>query len=158
MGKYGLFERTALPLALVVLVAAIVLVYRDGVLYGDARREALRTEQVVSTTASLLSSLKDAETGQRGYLMTGRAEYLEPYTSALSVIRGDLEQLKALVTRPENRARIPRLQQLVESKLAELQTTIDLRRTAGSEAALQDRSPGPGEGHHGPNPDHVFRH
>jgi PAS domain S-box-containing protein len=136
MGKYGLFERTALPLALVVLLAAIVLVYRDGVLYGDARREARQTEQIVATTASLLSSLKDAETGQRGYLLTGRAEYLEPYDSALSVLRHDLEQLNAEVTRPENRARMPRLEELVESKLAELRKTIDLRRTAGGEAAL----------------------
>jgi CHASE3 domain sensor protein len=136
MGKYGLFERTALPLALVVLLAAIVLVYRDGVLYGEARREARRTEQIVATTASLLSSLKDAETGQRGYLLTGRAEYLEPYGSVLSVIRHDLEQLNALVMRPENRARMPRLGLLVESKLAELRKTIDLRRTAGGEAAL----------------------
>ena len=136
MGKYGLFERTALPLALVVLVAAIVLVYRDGVLYGDARQEARRTEQIVATTGSLLSALKDAETGQRGYLLTGRAEYLDPYSSALSVIRGDLEQLNAQVRRPENLARMPRLQQLVESKLAELRTTIELRRTVGSEAAL----------------------
>ena len=136
MGKYGLFERTALPLALVVLVAAILLVYRDGVLYGEARREARQTEQLVATTASLLSALKDAETGQRGYLLTGRAEYLDPYTSALNVIRHDLEQLNALVMRPENRERMPRLEQFVESKLAELRKTIDLRKTAGGEAAL----------------------
>jgi PAS domain S-box-containing protein len=137
MGKYGLFERTALPLALVVLAAAIVLVYRDGVLYGDARRETRHTEQIVATTASLLSALKDAETGQRGYLLTGRTEYLDPYDSALSVIRHDLEQLKAQVTRSANRARMPRLQQLVESKLTELRTTIELRRTEGGEAALR---------------------
>ncbi len=135
MGKYGLFERVALPLALVVLLAAMVLVYRDGVLYGEARREARHTEQIVATTASLLSSLKDAETGQRGYLLTGRAEYLEPYSSALSVIRHDLEQLNALM-RPENRARMPRLEQLTDRKLAELRKTIDLRTTAGGEAAL----------------------
>ena len=41
------------------------------------------------------------------------------------------------MTRPENRARVSRLQQLVEGKLAELQQTIDLRRTAGGEAALK---------------------
>ncbi len=146
MGKYGLFERIALPLALVVLAAAIVLVYRDGVLYDDARREARQTEQIVSTTASLLSSLKDAEAGQRGYLLTGRAEYLEPYNSALTVIHRDLEQLKAQVTRPANRAGMPRLQQLVESKLAELGTTIDLRRTAGGEAALKIVLLGQGKG------------
>ena len=51
------------------------------------------TEQVLSTTASLLSALKDAETGQRGYLLTGRTDYLEPYNSALSVVRRNLEQL-----------------------------------------------------------------
>ena len=46
-------------------------------------------EQVVST-------LKDAETGQRGYLLTGERVYLEPYEQALSVIPGQLERLRAL--------------------------------------------------------------
>ena len=92
----GFSNALALPLALVVLVAAIVLVYRDGVLYGDARAGGSpdRTDRL-RPRQSLLSGLKDAETGQRGYLLTGRPEYLDPYNSALSVIRRDLEQLNA---------------------------------------------------------------
>lgn len=46
-------------------------------------------EQVVST-------LEDAETGQRGYLLTGERVYLEPYEQALSRIPGQLERLRAL--------------------------------------------------------------
>lgn len=145
MGRYGLFERIALPLALLVLVAAMVLVYRDGVLYARARQEARQTEQVVATTAALLSSIKDAETGQRGYLLTGSAEYLEPYNRALSVIRSEMENLKGRTTHEDSQARIPRLEQTVGQKLAELQATIDLRRKNQFEAALKIVSGGQGK-------------
>ena len=80
MGRYGTFERIALPLAIVVLVVAVVIIHRDSVLYRAARDDAQRAEAVVSTTESLLSALKDAETGQRGYLLTAKPEYLEPST------------------------------------------------------------------------------
>ena len=145
MGKYGLFERIALPLALFVLFAAMVLVYRDGVLYGRARLEARQTEQVVSATAALLSSIKDAETGQRGYLLTGSAGYLEPYNRSLGVIRREIERLKQQASHAESQASMPRLEQAVADKLAELQATIDLRRKNQFEAALKIVSGGHGK-------------
>lgn len=147
MGKYGLFERAALPLALVLLIAAIVLVYRDGVLYRSAHQGAQRAEQVVSSTAELLSELKDAETGQRGYLLTGKKEYLEPYLVSLGIIRTDLDRLQQYITVPENRARLGRLEDLVNAKLGELQNTIDIRTRQGMEAALEVVSGGTGKAH-----------
>jgi hypothetical protein len=48
----GFFERIALPLALVAL-ATLAVIYRDGVIYSESRREARQTKQVVSITASL---------------------------------------------------------------------------------------------------------
>lgn len=136
MGKYGVFERSALPLALAMLVMAFGLAYRDAEFYRSAQIDAERSEQVVSDTASLLSDLKDAETGQRGYLLTGRDEYLEPYNSARGAIGSDLDLLEQHVTRPENRARVPRLKQLTASKLSELEMTVDLARKGNREPAL----------------------
>ena len=45
------------------------------------------THQVRGELADLLSELKDAETGQRGYVITGDESYLEPYKSALTAIK-----------------------------------------------------------------------
>jgi PAS domain S-box-containing protein len=136
VGKYGWFELVALPLALAVLAIAILFVYRDGDLYRSAREDAQKAERVVSIVGSLLSDTKDAETGQRGYLLTGKSEYLEPYNSALSAIERDLRQLKEQVTEPASIARLLLLERVVNDKLAELQATIDLRRK-GELAASQ---------------------
>ena len=133
LGKSKLFERSALPVALVVLTIAIALVIRDGVLYRSAFHSAQQAERVVSGTRSLLSDLKDAETGQRGFLLTGKAEYLEPYKAALRSINRDLDQLDMAAAR----ARRERLRQLVNAKLAELETTVDLRKGGDPAAALK---------------------
>ena len=139
-----MFERISLPLALAIVGVALFLVVRDTRLYQDAQRQEQQAELVRSSTAQLLSGLKDTETGQRGYLLTGHDSYLEPYRSALAMVRTDLDRLKNSVLTPSNRTRIPRLQQLVERKLAELRETIDLRRTKGLDAALDVVSSGPG--------------
>ncbi len=145
MGRYGRFERVALPLALAVLALACVLVYRDGILYRTAHEDASQAEQVTATTASLLSGLTDAETGQRGLLLTGKTEYLAPYSSALAAIHSDLAQLKQAITRPTNRERVDRLEQLVDDKLGELQRTIEIRNKQGVGAALDIVNAGHGK-------------
>ena len=134
--RYGLFELLALPLAIVVVIVTFALLFRDSVLYAEARAEAQQTERVISATSALLSALTDAETGQRGYLLTGRDEYLQPYNSALGRVRRNMDLLGRTVARPANRARIPRLRQLVEDKLSEVKKTIDLQHDRGKEAAL----------------------
>lgn len=133
---YGVFERISLPLALLVLVAAIAVVYRDAVLFRSARQDAFQAEQVVATTGSLLSALKDAETGQRGYLLTGKVEYLEPYDDALSAIHGDLDKLKRQLNLPADKVVMPGLERIVNKKLVELKTTIDFRKHGDPASAL----------------------
>lgn len=127
LGRYGTFERIALPLALVLLAVSFVFVYRDGVSYEAAHRDELQTEQVVENTVALLSAVKDAETGQRGYLLTGKPEYLEPFYAAKAEIQKHLEALRRLVRRPENISRLPLLERAINDKLNELQLTIELR-------------------------------
>src|ERR1700744_2247299 len=85
----------------------------------------------------LLSTIKDAETGQRGYLLTNNDRYLEPYNAALPVATAELDQLAELTRdNPNQQARIPQLKLHIDAKFAELKQTIDLRRTQGAEAAL----------------------
>ena len=94
------------------------------------------THAVLSVLDRLESLLKDAETRQRGFLITGEEKYLAPFESAPVDITGLLRELSALT--PGNallQSRIKPLEELIEQKTAELGTTIQLRREARVEAA-----------------------
>jgi methyl-accepting chemotaxis protein len=82
--------------------------------------------------------LVNAETGQRGFLLTGEARYLEPYERATRELDDSLRALhEALGNDPEQRARMARVEPLVRDKLAELSETIRLRQQKGLEASLE---------------------
>ncbi|HJT77345.1 MAG TPA: CHASE3 domain-containing protein, partial [Gemmataceae bacterium] len=94
--------------------------------------QALRRE--LDATLSLLT---DAETGQRGYLLTGDPAYLGPYETARATVAEHLQRLEALTEAdPEQQALLAALREAVDEKLAELERTIDLRRQRGTDGAL----------------------
>src|SRR5712664_3016278 len=100
---------------------------------ADARKHG---HEVLRTLDETLARLVDAETGQRGYLLTGDEGYLEPYREAIKNLDQVTGQLKALTSGQLNqRKRILALEPLIEKKVAELQMTIDLRRKEGFGAA-----------------------
>ena len=94
-----------------------------------ARDLVVHTRDVIFTTFATLTALQDAETGQRGYIITGADEYLQPYHNALTALSTDTSALRAL-TRDNvtQQRRLDTLSTLVSAKLAELAHTIDLRR------------------------------
>lgn len=86
---------------------------------------------------SLLSDLKDAETGQRGFVITGDESYLEPYYAALKKIENDISHLNKEVL-PLSKKQVSLFQDLfhlIQIKLAELSDSIHTRRTEGFAAA-----------------------
>ena len=86
---------------------------------------------------AVFSALQDAETGQRGYLLTGDETYLKPFESALARLPAEREQLDAVVGKdPQRRERLTRLDAAMTDKIRELQATIQLRREQGFDAAL----------------------
>ncbi|MBC7691762.1 MAG: response regulator [Methylotenera sp.] len=96
-----------------------------------------RAKQNILEIEFLFSSLRDAETGQRGYLLTGKPEYLVPHTEAVGRIKGQYEALK--VSLDDHRELIgdaARLRILIDEKLGELAETIALRKYQGFKAAL----------------------
>jgi methyl-accepting chemotaxis protein len=95
------------------------------------------TYEVLRKLERLLSLLKDAETGQRGYLLVGKKEYLEPYNAGVSDLRSLLAEVRRLTSRnPGQQERLDRLGPLIEEKLAELKETIDLYDPKDPEKAL----------------------
>lgn len=95
-----------------------------------------RTYRVLAGIGELQHQLDSAETGQRGYLITGDEAYLAPYRGALPQIGQTMTGLARLME--GNPAQLEALDQLrlpVTDKLAELAETIELRRTVGAPAA-----------------------
>jgi CHASE3 domain sensor protein len=124
------------------LVAAAV-VANAGLSYWNIRtlaatdRWVVHTLEVLAEQNDTLSLLKDAETGQRGYLLTGRGQYLEPYRDATARISGKLNHLKELTAdNPRQQERFPDLEARVADKLSELELAIDLRKRMRLEDAL----------------------
>ena len=126
-----------LLLALVVVVAIVAVARRTWVVLDRNSEQAARTGFIRDRTNSLLSALKDAETGQRGFLLTGREEYLSPYRQALRDIPIDLDSLAgAKGTGADQISRIEGLKSLVNAKLEELRQTLIARQGQGTAAAI----------------------
>ena len=95
----------------------------------------------------LLSTLNDAETGQRGYLLVGDESYLRPYQAAAKVADQQIDRVATLMNAlPGQRTAFDALRRLAVMKLAELKQTIRLRQSQGMEAAMQVVRTGTGNG------------
>jgi signal transduction histidine kinase/CheY-like chemotaxis protein/CHASE3 domain sensor protein len=134
---FGLDLSVAIGLAaaLVFFVASGVVAYLnfDALRIGNQR--IVQTHQAIVSLDELLSQVQDAETGQRGYLLTGEEPYLAPYSTALKSIPAQLDEIGRMTSINSGQdERLVVLRQHIDAKLAELAQTIDLRR-AGQEAA-----------------------
>ena len=126
-----------LGIAALILVAIVGMFLRDWAQYRRASGDADRTREILNSVQRLFSTVQEAETGQRGFLLTGEERYLAPYYLAIQLASAEMAKVKSLLTRPSDQpGDAPRLSALVDQKLAELHRTIELRRTEGAQAAL----------------------
>jgi PAS domain S-box-containing protein len=143
---YARLMRLGSLVALVlVTVSAVVAYFTTTALVGDFA-QVRHSREVTTDLIDLLSALKDAETGQRGYIITGKVEYLAPYTGARGTVTTKLDALRALtVDDPLQQQQLQQLQPLVDAKMAELDRAVALRRTQGFTAAAAEVSTDQGE-------------
>jgi len=113
--------------------------------FAAVRASGNQAAEALLRVETLLSAVKDAETGGRGYLLTGDAAYLEPYHQALREIEGDLSAAQAVASDPERRRHLEAIGSLARAKLAFLQRLIELRRSAGFQAAAAALGTGEGQ-------------
>ena len=125
-------------LAAVILVAIVTVAIsaRHLVEQYEAVR---RSSEIVVELDSIRSGITDAETGQRGFLLTGDERYLAPsLTASGDIIETHLNTLRALgAERPDIREQVVALENPIREKLKELRETVALRREKGPGAALQ---------------------
>jgi methyl-accepting chemotaxis protein len=122
----------AFAVPLVVLCVVGALAYRNTTTLEGNSGEVTHTFQVLRGLDEITGTLKDAETGQRGYLITGEDAYLAPYTEASEAVTGRIDTVAKLTAdNPAQQKRIEELRPLVQAKFDELKETIELRRTDG---------------------------
>src|SRR5229473_6124946 len=110
--------------------------YRNTARFAEASEWRKHTYEVLRNLDETVARLVDAETGQRGYLLTGQESYLEPYRAAIQSVGQTIGNLNSLTSdNPNQQKRIQILRPLVEKKLGELQLTIDLHKNEGLASA-----------------------
>ena len=125
-----------LGIAASVLMAIIAVCYAQWRRYDRANREAALTSDAVDSVSRLFSDLLDAESAQRGFVLTGENRFLQPYDQAVQEIPRELRTVRGLVAvRQGESGIIAQLNQLVEQRLAEFRRRIDVRRTQGAAVA-----------------------
>ncbi len=124
-----------ITLALLTLTAALS--WADWREFDRARDISRQRRAVWNATIDLRAAVKDAETGQRGYLLTGDTRYLEPYLKSRNEVNRDMDTLTAaVIALPSEQGRVRMIRDLVNRKMAELEETNGLRRAGNAEAAL----------------------
>jgi PAS domain S-box-containing protein len=116
--------------AAALLVALVVVIslwsFRQIETAAEARSH---TYNLIIRANALLSDLVDAETGQRGYALTGDDAFLASYSAVRDSVRGQLEELRRLSLIDAARKHLDAAAPLVDAELAEMSRVVELRRS-----------------------------
>jgi hypothetical protein len=136
----------AFGLACVVLLVIGWIAFQRIADLREASHSVDRALMVREATEILVSLLKDAETGQRGFVITGDRRYLDPYDAAQASLPQHLDQIRGLMAEiPRQQASLVTLEGLIRHKLGELRDTIAARERSGFEAAARMVATGQGK-------------
>jgi signal transduction histidine kinase len=129
-----------IPLLLCCGVSASVLVFseRSHQRLAQAKLSITDSLEIQAVTSQILSLVSDAETAQRGFVLTARREYLEPYIAALPKLDPKLKRLRDLTAEDAmQQERSSRLAKLIGEKFAELEATFAVHKRKGALAAQE---------------------
>ena len=96
---------------------------------------AIHAHQLIAQSGDFLAAMVDAETGQRGYLLTKDTEYLEPYYTGVSEAKRHLDDLVSKTDdEPDQQKRLENVRSLMEKKFDELALTIEVAQEKSDES------------------------
>ena len=129
--------RTVLALGPAIVVLILGALMFDGIRRArESRALVTHTRDVIERALSTLSALQDAETGERGFIITGEPRYLEPYDNGVKALQTDTTRLRALTRdNAAQQKRIDSLDVLILERMGLLATGVELRRAAGLDSA-----------------------
>ena len=132
-------HRVAFEFAVAAAILGAIAVVAVSARHLVEQYEAIRrSSELVAELDGIRSGVTDAETGQRGFLLTGEERYLAPsLTASTDIVEAHVNTLRGLAAdRPDIERQIAALEIPLRDKLEELRETIRLRREKGAEAAL----------------------
>ena len=135
--KKFVFSRMSISMPLAILAAAILIFINEASFHESTSATANIQEAQRSRTAvnKLLQNMLDAETGQRGYLLTGDLRYLKPYNAAVEETGQNLDNLRLFLTPyKEQLAELNALSRSISEKMAEMDLTVRMRREGREDA------------------------
>ncbi|MFT3698548.1 MAG: CHASE3 domain-containing protein [Kofleriaceae bacterium] len=147
MNTWTFGKKVGLGFAVSVFALAIIASagYRSASNLIENDQKVAHTVLVRREIAQLLTDLTNAETGQRGYVITGREDFLQPYTNALTAIDRDFDEVKRQTAdNPLQQGRFEKLRSVIDQKLTEMKAVLDERKTS-FEAAQAHVSQGVGK-------------
>ena len=116
-------------LSFLLLIATAIASYSSIINLLRSQDEVAHTNLVISKLEGVISTLKDAETGQRGFLLTGQEDFLEPYNGSLGKAYNLIEDVKRLTSgNNQQQYDINHLKNIVALRMSSLQTLIDGKR------------------------------
>lgn len=131
-------------IALGFLIPVVILMALGGVAYESTQRlmqssyMVTRSNEVLSTISAMLSDLQDVERGQRGFIITGKDEFLEPYTNGIAGWKKKYDHLRDLTSdNARQQRRLDALQPAANDRVAFAEENVKVRRSDGLEASAQ---------------------
>ncbi|MDX2274756.1 MAG: CHASE3 domain-containing protein [Hyphomonadaceae bacterium] len=119
----------ALSAALILLILVVAGAFGQSLTNSALNEDVRQSIERRSHLRLLMRAMQDAETGQRGYLLTGDEAYLEPYLAGLADVRIELDAVSRQAHSTETRLEAAQLRNLVDLKVDEMDRTVNLRRT-----------------------------
>ncbi len=131
-----IFVPALLTVAILVVTLNAWFAFRSVNALLENERWVQHTWEVICEVELIMGSAKDAETGNRGYLITGEEAYLEPYTAALHELPKELDRFGGLTAdNPVQRQNVAEMRAVLSRQLEMLRAGIELRRTGSANAA-----------------------
>ncbi len=132
--------------ALAILIFVGVLSYRSMVQSDEDRQWVTHTHQVLEQVDAVESGMLSAETGERGFILTGEESFLDPYNNAFANMNGDVTKLRHLTSdNPVQQQAMDRVEPLISERMGMLRDRVELRRHEGLVAGAEIVSLGPGK-------------
>jgi len=124
--------------ALIAVLVISVVSYRALQTRSTGAQQMMQALELIKALEASVSTLTDAETGHRGYLLIGDKSYLEPYTAALAELPANIANIRRLAA--DNRAQLERfadVERLAADRMAIHKESIELKLAGQSEAAVE---------------------
>ena len=128
-----------LVLSVLLVIASAFITYYNTREKKQSTQTVIRRYQSIGSSIQLLSLLKDMETGQRGYIITGDSEFLEPYNTAKSKIKAETDSLNKLINDNEPQMNLleGRILTAIHNKSTDLESSINIVNTFGRDSAAR---------------------